>query len=114
MGLKATFNTTSIGFALVANRVVMDVNQALLRMLDYGKDELVGRPARNVYYSDEDFQTGSMLYTPRFSLHMAFARNASPGFTLICSLRNQRSPGGALAPLDNTIPQNARPGVIHK
>jgi len=63
MELKAIFNTTSIGFAVVVDRVFTDVNQALMRMLDYCKEELVGRPTRMVYYSEEDYQAGRMLYS---------------------------------------------------
>ena len=56
---EATFNglfrAAPIGIGLVTNRVLRFVNRTMCEMTGYGSEELVGRSARQLYASDEEF-----------------------------------------------------------
>ena len=44
-----------VGIGVTVNRVVMEVNDTLVRMTGYSRDELVGRSARQLYVSDAEY-----------------------------------------------------------
>ncbi|UCD50308.1 MAG: PAS domain S-box protein [Phycisphaerales bacterium] len=52
--LRSIFRSAPVGIGLVANRVILEVNNRLCTMVGYTADELVGRNARLLYLSDED------------------------------------------------------------
>jgi PAS domain S-box-containing protein len=59
--LQATFNTVSVGFAMLNNRVIKEVNQAACQLLGYSREEMVGRTSRLWYFSDQDWEQASTL-----------------------------------------------------
>ncbi|HOU15097.1 MAG TPA: PAS domain S-box protein [Anaerolineae bacterium] len=54
--LRSIFRAASIGIGLVANRVILQVNDRICEMTGYTQDELVGQSARILYLTDEDFE----------------------------------------------------------
>jgi PAS domain S-box-containing protein len=54
--LRSIFRAAPVGIGLVANRVVMEVNDRLCEMVGYSQEELVGQNARLLYPSDEDYE----------------------------------------------------------
>ncbi|GAB4402016.1 MAG: hypothetical protein Kow00123_11880 [Anaerolineales bacterium] len=53
--LRSIFNAAPIGMGLVVNRTLLQVNKSLCDMLGYAPEELVGKSARVLYPSDEEF-----------------------------------------------------------
>jgi PAS domain S-box-containing protein len=53
--LSSIFRAAPIGIGLVSNRVLLRVNDTLCQMTGYTRDELVGKSARILYPSDEEF-----------------------------------------------------------
>ncbi len=53
--LTSVFRAAPVGIGLVVDRVIMDANERLCDMLGYEKGDLLGRSARVLYDSDEDF-----------------------------------------------------------
>jgi len=53
--LQSIFRVAPTGIGLVRDRVLHWVNETLCRMLGYAEEELVGRSARILYATDEDF-----------------------------------------------------------
>ncbi len=45
-----------VGIGMVVDRVIMEVNDTLLRMMGYQREELIGRSGRILYSSDEDYE----------------------------------------------------------
>lgn len=61
--LRALFHAAPIGIGLFRERIFLDVNDGLSAILGYSADELIGRPARLLYPSDEAYEeAGARLY----------------------------------------------------
>ncbi|MBM4180597.1 MAG: EAL domain-containing protein [Betaproteobacteria bacterium] len=45
-----------VGIGMVIDRVIMEVNDTLLRMTGYGREEMIGRSARFLYVSDAEYE----------------------------------------------------------
>ena len=54
--LKSLFSVAPTGIGLVSNRIVLDVNDCLCDMTGYSRKELVGRSAKFLYPTLEEFQ----------------------------------------------------------
>ena len=55
--LSSIFRAAPIGIGVVNhNRVFKKVNVRLCEMLDYSREELLGKSARMLYLTDEDFE----------------------------------------------------------
>ncbi len=54
--MKSIFRAAPIGIGLVSNRVLLNVNEKFCKITGYAKDELIGKNARMIYPSDEDFE----------------------------------------------------------
>ncbi len=54
--LESIFRAAPTGIGLVANRVLIDVNDRVCEMTGYSRAELLGRSARILYLTDEDFE----------------------------------------------------------
>lgn len=55
--IRSIFRVAPIGIGVTAQRMLLDVNERLCKMLGYGRDELIGRSSRLLYPSDEEHQT---------------------------------------------------------
>jgi len=53
--LRSIFRAAPVGIGLVANRVLLEVNDRLCEMVGYSQEELIGREARFLYVNDEDY-----------------------------------------------------------
>jgi PAS domain S-box-containing protein len=60
--LQATFNATSVGFAVLVNRVIKEVNEAGCTMLGYSRQEIIGRDTRLFYAAEQEYQNSAKLY----------------------------------------------------
>ncbi|MBA4368557.1 MAG: hybrid sensor histidine kinase/response regulator [Desulfobacterium sp.] len=58
--LKSIFRVAPIGIGLVAERVFLWVNDQLCSMIGYDREEIVGRSARVIYPSQEEFHRVGM------------------------------------------------------
>jgi PAS domain S-box-containing protein len=54
--LASIFRAAPVGIGMVVNRVIREVNESLCQMTGYSREELIGRSARMLYPSDEDFE----------------------------------------------------------
>ncbi len=54
--LQSIFKVAPIGIGIVINRVLIDVNHYICKMTGYSKDELIGKSARILYPSYEEFE----------------------------------------------------------
>ncbi|MCU0632042.1 MAG: PAS domain S-box protein [Methanolinea sp.] len=54
--LASIFRAAPVGIGLVSNRVILKVNDRICEMTGYTGEELVGKSARVLYPSDEDFE----------------------------------------------------------
>ena len=62
--LKSIFRAAPTGIGLVSNRVILQVNERMCEMVGYTNDELIGKSARVLYPTDEDFEcVGREKYT---------------------------------------------------
>ncbi len=57
--METIFKIAPIGIGVVKDRVLFEVNEFLCRMIGYHKDELIGKSARILYPSDEDYEFAS-------------------------------------------------------
>jgi PAS domain S-box-containing protein len=68
---EATFNglfrAAPIGIGLVTNRVLRFVNRGLCEMSGYSSEELIGKSARILYESDEEFERVGRVKTEAFA-----------------------------------------------
>lgn len=61
--LRSIFKVSPVGIGVMANRVVLEVNDRFCRMTGYSDDELVGKSVRMLYPSDEEFdRVGTQKY----------------------------------------------------
>ncbi|MEZ4599399.1 MAG: PAS domain S-box protein [Syntrophotaleaceae bacterium] len=62
--IKSIFRVAPIGIGVVVDRVLLEVNQRICEMTGYQMEELVGRSARMLYPTSEDFErVGSDKYS---------------------------------------------------
>jgi len=54
--MKSVFRAAPIGIGVVVNRVLQEVNDFFCEMTGYSREELIGRDARVVYPSDEEYE----------------------------------------------------------
>jgi PAS domain S-box-containing protein len=54
--LQSIFRAAPIGIGLVQDRILVDVNPGICAMLEYSKDELIGKSARILYPSQEEYE----------------------------------------------------------
>ncbi len=54
--LQSIFRATPVGIGMVVDRIIMFANHTLEQITGYSKDELIGRSARMLYSSDEDYE----------------------------------------------------------
>ncbi len=54
--LRSIFKAAPVGIGLVSNRLLLQVNDRICEMTGYGRAELVGKSARILYPTDEDFE----------------------------------------------------------
>ena len=61
--LRSIFKVSPVGIGVSANRVLLEVNDRLCQMTGYPAGELIGKSARMLYPSDEEFESaGSTKY----------------------------------------------------
>jgi PAS domain S-box-containing protein len=53
--LDSLFRAAPVGIGLVAERVILEVNDRICEMMGYSKEELVGKSARLLYATDQEF-----------------------------------------------------------
>ena len=53
--MKSIFRAAPIGIGLVSERVLLEVNDKLCKLVGYSRDELIGKNARILYPSDEEY-----------------------------------------------------------
>lgn len=53
--MRSIFRAAPVGIGLVADRTLLEVNEKLCSMTGFSKEELVGKNARVLYPSDEDY-----------------------------------------------------------
>ncbi|MBN2138062.1 MAG: PAS domain S-box protein [Sedimentisphaerales bacterium] len=54
--LKSIFRVAPVGIGVVSNRVLMEVNDRVCEMLGYSRSELIGKSARMLYSTAEDYE----------------------------------------------------------
>ena len=61
--LKSIFRAAPIGIGMVINRIIQEANQTLCQMTGYARDELIGKNARMLYPSQEEYEyVGTVKY----------------------------------------------------
>lgn len=61
--LRSIFKVSPVGIGVAVNRVLLEVNDRLCQMTGYPAGELIGRSARMLYPSDDEFESaGSTKY----------------------------------------------------
>jgi PAS domain S-box-containing protein len=56
MELQAIFKTTSVGFGILNNRVIKEINDAGCQTLGYSREEIIGKESRMFYPTDKEYQ----------------------------------------------------------
>lgn len=54
--MRSIFRAAPVGIGLVSNRLFLDVNDRLCEIVGYSKDELIGKNARMLYLTDDDYE----------------------------------------------------------
>jgi PAS domain S-box-containing protein len=61
--LESIFRAAPIGIGLISGRVFVEFNDRLCEMTGYGREELLGRPSRMLYATQEDYDyVGTVKY----------------------------------------------------
>ncbi len=60
--LHGILSAAPVGIARVANRIFLEVNDAMVQMLGYSREEIFGQETRLFYASEEDYQTAGKHY----------------------------------------------------
>jgi len=61
--IQSIFRAAPVGIGLVANRVIMEVNDTLCKLLGYRRDELIGKSSEILYPSKDEFDlVGAVKY----------------------------------------------------
>lgn len=61
--LQAVFKNTSVGFAVLSDRIIKKVNDAVCRILGYSREEMIGNSTRLWFASQEEYEkAGELLY----------------------------------------------------
>jgi PAS domain S-box-containing protein len=61
--IQSIFRAAPVGIGMVVNRIITEANDTLCRMTGYSIEEIIGKSARILYPSDEDFEyVGSAKY----------------------------------------------------
>ena len=62
--LRSVFRAAPIGIAFISGRIIMSANQSLCELTGYSEEELVGKSARQLYETEQEFeQAGRDLYS---------------------------------------------------
>lgn len=62
-GLRSIFRSAPIGIGVLADRVFLEVNDYAIQLLGYSEDELIGRDARMIYPTTEEYdRVGEIIY----------------------------------------------------
>lgn len=61
--LQTIFKVISVGFVVLTDRVIKEVNDAACQILGYSRDEMVGKSTRIWYFSEVDFEQARTLYS---------------------------------------------------
>ena len=54
--IHSIFRAAPVGIGLVINRIITEANDTLCKMTGYSMDELIGKSARILYPTDEEFE----------------------------------------------------------
>ena len=84
--LSSIFRAAPVGIGVVANRVLVHVNDSVCRMVGYAREELLGRDSRILYPSDAEYE---------FVGHEKYLQIAQSGIGTV-ETRWQRKDGGVL------------------
>jgi PAS domain S-box-containing protein len=60
--LRAVFQTTSVGFGILTNRVFREVNDASCEMLGYSRDDIIGKDTRMFYPTVDEYNAVGQMY----------------------------------------------------
>jgi len=60
--LHSILSVAPVGICWVANRVLLEVNEAMVQLLGYSREELTGQAIRMIYASDEDHAAAGQRY----------------------------------------------------
>ncbi len=60
--LERIFDTSAAGICLMKNRLFIKINKAFCRMVGYPEEELLGRTARSLYFSEGEYDEITALY----------------------------------------------------
>jgi PAS domain S-box-containing protein len=62
MEFHTTFQTTSVGFGILVNRVIKEANDAYCQLLGYSWEEILGKETRMFFPTDEEYRTFGQIY----------------------------------------------------
>jgi PAS domain S-box-containing protein len=54
--MRSIFKASPTGIGLVSDRILLDVNEKICKMLGYSQEQLIGKNARVLYPTDEDYE----------------------------------------------------------
>jgi PAS domain S-box-containing protein len=61
--LRSIFRVSPVGIGVIADRILLEVNDRFCEITGYSSAEIVGRSARILYLSDDTFRNVGILYT---------------------------------------------------
>lgn len=68
--IESIFRAAPIGIGLVApGRILVEVNQRLCELLGYSREDLLNKPARSLYFSDEEFERVGRVKYAEIAVH---------------------------------------------